>query len=86
MSAGLPVVATRVGSVETILSDGEQGLLIDPGDGKALTEAIRFMLRDESRRRSMGERGRSMVVARFSLETMVDGYASLFADLLGDRH
>jgi glycosyltransferase involved in cell wall biosynthesis len=82
MSAGLPVVSTRVGSIETILTDGEEGLVIDPGDQEALTKSIRLMLRDESKRRKMGEKGRSVVEARFSLERMVDSYAALITELL----
>jgi glycosyltransferase involved in cell wall biosynthesis len=82
MSAGLPVVSTRVGSIHIIINDGEEGILIDPGDQEALTKSIRLLMRDEPRRKIMGGRGRSAVENRFSLEKMIDSYAALFAELL----
>jgi len=83
MSSGVPAVSTRVGSVETILEDGREGLLIEPGDERALAGAIRSLREDGTRRREMGARARSRVVERFSLDGMVGRYAALFDDLLG---
>jgi glycosyltransferase involved in cell wall biosynthesis len=41
LAAGTPVVATRVGGVPEVVRDGENGLLVAPGDVDALTDAIR---------------------------------------------
>src|SRR6185503_18295217 len=40
MAMGLPVVATRVGSVADLVADGETGLLVPPGDAGRLAGAI----------------------------------------------
>jgi glycosyltransferase involved in cell wall biosynthesis len=48
LAAGTPVIATAVGGVAEIVSDGENGLLVPPGDATALAEAIgRFLADDE---------------------------------------
>jgi glycosyltransferase involved in cell wall biosynthesis len=83
MSTGLPVIATRVGSVEEILTDGIHGLVIDPGDEGELTKSIARMIEDALRREEMGRRGRERVVELFSQERMVASYAGLFRDLIG---
>jgi glycosyltransferase involved in cell wall biosynthesis len=82
MSSGLPVISTRVGSIETILEEGSEGVLVEPGDGKALARAIAELRGDETRRRGLGEMARRKVVERFSLEGMVERYAALFREIL----
>ena len=54
MSAGLAVVATPVGAVEDILSDGDTGLLVPPGDPAALADALRKLVQDPQLRRKLG--------------------------------
>jgi glycosyltransferase involved in cell wall biosynthesis len=59
MAAGLPVVTTRVGGSPDIVEHGVTGLLIAPGDGRALAAALNRLLVDADLRRSMGRRGRT---------------------------
>lgn len=58
MSAGLPSIATRVGSVEEILTDGCEGTLIAPGDYHALVEALRALSQDDELREVQGAAAR----------------------------
>lgn len=58
MAAGLPIVATRVSGNEDLIADGENGLLVPPGDPGALAAAIRRLMEDPALARSMGERAR----------------------------
>lgn len=46
MAAGMPVISTRVGAIPEVLDDGKAGLLIDPGDWKALAQGINQLLDD----------------------------------------
>jgi glycosyltransferase involved in cell wall biosynthesis len=46
MAHGRAVVATRVGGIPDVITDGVDGLLVDPGDGPALTDAIRRLAHD----------------------------------------
>ena len=80
MAEGLPIVATRVGGVPDAVIDGETGLLVPSGDAERLREAIRTLLGDELRRRSMGRAARARAESRFSVERMVDRYLHAYAD------
>jgi glycosyltransferase involved in cell wall biosynthesis len=68
MAAGRPVVATRVGHVTSIVDDGVEGLLVEPGDVGALARSIVRILTDAAVGQRMGKaarrRARSHDVAR----------------------
>src|SRR5581483_10833323 len=50
LAVGTPAIATRVGGVPEIVTDGENGLLVPPGDATALAAAIRRFLDDDALR------------------------------------
>jgi glycosyltransferase involved in cell wall biosynthesis len=54
MASGLAIVATPVGAVGDIVSDGETGLLVKPGDVDGLTEALTRTVTDPELRRRLG--------------------------------
>jgi glycosyltransferase involved in cell wall biosynthesis len=82
MAAGLPVVATAVGSVPELVADGETGLLVLPGQERAFADALASLARDPGRWREMGNAGLRRAAA-FSVDTMVASYAGLFERLAG---
>ncbi len=57
MASGLPVVASNIEGFAEVLEDGRQGLLVPPGDGYALAEALHRLLSDPARREAMGQEG-----------------------------
>jgi hypothetical protein len=57
MAAGLPIVASAVGSVAQVLGDGERGRLVPAGDPAALAAAIEALLDDNGARQELTERG-----------------------------
>ena len=65
MAAGLPVVASDLGAIGEAVADGQTGLLIPPGDGRALRGAIEALAEDQSMRRRLGEQGRAVAEQRF---------------------
>ncbi|MFQ5669633.1 MAG: glycosyltransferase [Acidobacteriota bacterium] len=83
MAAGLPVVATRVGGNAEAVIHGVTGLLVPPGDGEALGEAIGSLLADPVRAAAMSAAARRRARDRFSLQGMVDAYSRLYARLVG---
>ncbi|MFC4271549.1 glycosyltransferase [Sneathiella chungangensis] len=58
---GLPVVAGNIRGVPDVVRDGETGLLTPPGDAAAFADAVEILLRDDDRRRAMGEKAREFV-------------------------
>lgn len=66
MSAGLPVVATRVGGVPEIVRDGVTGLLVEPAFAFQLADAMITLGTDTARRTQMGQQGRLLAMTDFS--------------------
>jgi glycosyltransferase involved in cell wall biosynthesis len=65
MAAGLAVIATRVGSNAETITDGETGLLVDPGDTSQLAEALARLVHDDFQRRELGANARQVARQRF---------------------
>jgi len=82
MLAGLPVVATAVGSVAEAVLDGETGLLVPPDDPAALAAALRRLLAHRELAAAMGRRGQEVARERFTVDRMVDGYEQLYREVL----
>jgi glycosyltransferase involved in cell wall biosynthesis len=78
---GVPVVASRVGGIPEIVDDGLDGLLVPPGDEDALAGALVRVLTEAPLHRRLAGAGREKIVARFSFETMVRQYESIYDDL-----
>ena len=55
LAVGCPVIATAVGGVPEVVRDGENGLLVPPGDPEALAGAIRRFFGDDELRRRLAE-------------------------------
>lgn len=85
MAAGLVVVATRVGGIPEALTDGEEGLLVQPGDVTELAHALDWLLSHPDSRRRMGEASRHKVAAQFSGDVAIPVLESLYGRLLHER-
>lgn len=83
MAAGLPVVATRVEGTDELVLDGQTGWLVPPGDPPSLSAALLAALADPAEARRRGARGRDRAERRFSLDSSVQAYQSLWAAVLG---
>ena len=82
MAAGRPVVATRVGGIPEVVTEGVSGLLVEPEDPKALAQEVCKLLLDNDLRRSMGDEGRNIIETRLSLEKHLESIAKLFKEKL----
>ncbi|MEX2142275.1 MAG: glycosyltransferase [Pirellulales bacterium] len=80
-ACGVPVVATRVGSIPESVIDGETGLLVSSEDVDGVAAAITRILGSSSLARSLGAAAREFVVEHRSLDAMVNGYEELITQL-----
>ena len=82
MAAHVPIVATEVGAVPTVVEDGITGTLIPPKEPGVLADAVIRILSDRKRALDMAERGFKKVRDHFSSEQMASKYLSLYEDLI----
>jgi glycosyltransferase involved in cell wall biosynthesis len=81
MAAGVPVLATRVGGIPEIITEGETGRLVAPESPGALALGLRDLIGSAARRRELGGRGREVAIKRFSVGLQSERYARLYADV-----
>lgn len=67
MSFGLPIVVSDVCALSERVVDGENGLVIKPGNVNDLTKALEFLVRNTTVRRKMGESSRKKYIKTFSI-------------------
>lgn len=85
MAMGLPVVGTNVDGVPEVVRDGDNGLLIQPGNPVSLAEAVNRLLGDEVLRQRMASRSRELVSSVFHVDTMCQSMLALYRRLLAQR-
>jgi glycosyltransferase involved in cell wall biosynthesis len=81
-----PVVATAVGGIPEVISDGTHGRLLPPGNPGELAQAIVWMLEHPAEATAMGERGRQRVLADFSAGRMARQTATVYRTALAQAH
>lgn len=81
MACGLPVCATNVGGIPTLVTDNGSGLLSEPGDAAALAANISRLLRDPACGAQLGAAGRARTEREFSFGAMVAAHERFFLKL-----
>jgi glycosyltransferase involved in cell wall biosynthesis len=82
LAAQRPVVATRVGGLPDVVTEGEDGFLVEVGDIDGIANALAKLARDPELRQRMGESGRERVVPRYRVERLVNDVDELYRELL----
>lgn len=85
MACGTPVIATTAGAFPEIVVDGETGLLVPPGDARALADSIEALLRDQPRRVMMGAAGARRIAEQFSWRACAVKTAELYEQVIEER-
>jgi glycosyltransferase involved in cell wall biosynthesis len=83
MACKTPVVASAVGGIPEIIEPEISGLLVEPENPQALTEALRRVLTDQDLRKTLAENGHARVMQRFCFIHTGAAYEGAFASLLG---
>ena len=78
MALSRPVVASDVGGIPEMITDGVTGLLVPPHDADALAAGITRLLVDHSFADTIGRAGHDVVHDRFCIELMVDAIQSIY--------
>lgn len=82
MRAGKPVIASNSFGLAEVVSDGESGILVPPGDEGALRNAMLTLLAQPEAARRMGELARRRFLSCFTSERMISGFRSVVEQLL----
>jgi glycosyltransferase involved in cell wall biosynthesis len=82
MAAGLPVVATAVGALSDLVTDGVEGFLVPSGDHAALADRLAALADDPALRDLLGARARARAERDFSIARTVQGYQHLVTGLV----
>jgi len=80
MAAGVPVVASAVGGILEIVTDGVTGRLFPAGDAARMCDAMLAALSDPTGSRLMAERAMAAARERFSIERMCAEYARIYTE------
>jgi len=81
MAAGLPVVATDVGSTNEAVADGVTGFLVPPDDATALADRLRQLVDDAELRTRMGKAARARYEEHFTAARYARAYEALYDEL-----
>jgi N-acetyl-alpha-D-glucosaminyl L-malate synthase BshA len=80
----VPVIATRIGGIPEVVSEGETGYLSDIGDVGKMSEDTLRLLGDEDLRRAFGEKGREMAIQRYGSDKIIPQYISFYEKILSN--
>ncbi|MFN3687623.1 glycosyltransferase family 4 protein [Salinarimonas sp.] len=83
MSAGTPVVGTRVPGIAEAIADGETGLLAEP-EPESLAAAISGLLDDRARAERLGAAARATVLAHLALDVIEEREVAVHVAAMGD--
>lgn len=82
MARGIPNISTPVASIPEVITDGETGLLVRPGDVDAIAAAILRLAADPSLRRTISDASYRLIASRFSLPAAITRLSELYQQLL----
>ena len=85
MACGTPVVASRVGGLPEVVTEGESGFLLPVGDVEGMAEASLRLLRDDALWQQLSAGARRWAVEEFSVDQIVPRYEELYRKVLGQE-
>jgi glycosyltransferase involved in cell wall biosynthesis len=80
MACGTPVISTTAGALPEVV--GDAGILVPPGDTRAIVQAMKTLLDDESMRRQLGEMGKERVARLFNWDNAAKETADVYRDAI----
>jgi glycosyltransferase involved in cell wall biosynthesis len=85
MATQTACVSTSISAIPELITDGHDGILVEPNDATALGEALSSLLDDSSRRNEIADNGRKTVENKFDISQTVDELVGIFQSCLRDH-
>ena len=85
MAAGIPVIASDFPLWRQIIGEAGCGLLVDPGDARAIAHAMEYLLTHDAEAEAMGRRGWQAVCERYNWNSEERVLLKFYSELLGTR-
>ena len=79
----VPVIATRIGGIPEVVSEGETGFLSDIGDTEKMSDDVMKFLKDEELRQTFGAKARELAVSRYGSDLIIPQYINFYEKILG---
>lgn len=77
-ASGTPVIASRIGSLEELVDDGETGFLVEPGDAPQLADRMTWAVQHPTAMRQMGANARQRYERRYHASTHLSGLIGIY--------
>ncbi len=85
MAAGKACVASNVGGIADIIKDGSNGMLVEPGNWRSISDAVLQLLNNSALREKMGENARAIVRERFGMDRMINGITEVYREAISAK-
>jgi glycosyltransferase involved in cell wall biosynthesis len=85
MASRLPLVATPVGDVPTVVLDNRTGVLVPTEDAESLASEVIKLLRDPARQERLGTAARKLIEEEFSAARMAADYLRVYESAVKNR-
>ena len=82
MVTELPVIATRCGGYQELVTHAENGWLVDVGNPQAIAEGIRLLVEDEKLRMKLARNARTHAVGKYDIKAMLEAYEEIYNGLV----
>ncbi|HEV2883387.1 MAG TPA: N-acetyl-alpha-D-glucosaminyl L-malate synthase BshA [Pyrinomonadaceae bacterium] len=82
MACEVPVIASRVGGIPEVVTDGETGFLSEVGDVDKMASDASRLVSDEKLRKTMGQRARESAVSRYRTDIVIPKYIQYYEKIL----
>ena len=82
MACEVPVIASRVGGIPEVITDGETGYLSKVGDVDKMAEDAGRLLTDQKLRVEMGKRARESAISRYRTDVVIPQYIKFYEDVI----
>jgi glycosyltransferase involved in cell wall biosynthesis len=85
MASSLPIVASNVGGIYSLISEGENGYLVPSKNPEALEEAILNIISDKQLAQNMGRISQKICEESFSLDIFAEQVERVYCQVLTDK-